>query len=114
MNNENLTIKFWVFYNNSPVKLRLLKGESISFGKSERSEEGWNSEHYVYERTNDQLFRSTYLDGKDCDGRLSQEYHEQCKPGNEYAFKITTGHLTPLWEEFDSSQHDYYAEAMGY
>jgi len=100
-------------------------GEEFSVGGSTTHEEGWSSWHECYFVDNGHLILQSESDGRDCDGRLSTyaEYaarivskgRVETKPhwnaGGEYS---SPDGLTIAWNDVQSGQRDYAAEAAGY
>jgi hypothetical protein len=110
-------VTFWVYFDEQWTGVRLAPGESRDFVSGGKTDEGWSSEAevYTYDAENGMITLDAYSDGRDCDGRLSTEWHGYClitgldaRPADEY------GPARPVWQELRKGQRDYAAEAMGY
>ena len=110
--------RFWIWWNGW-TKLTLKPEETISFGRSEPTDEGWSSNHEQISLSEGDVIRECSSDGVDCDGRLSQYSVVTCKVEDLQKVKFTdrdTGQELDLpdWQKEESGQRDYRAEAMGY
>ena len=122
-------VRFWALVNGGMVKLRLAKGESVSFGESEETEEGWRSrgETYFYD-TGYVIRHEWWSRERDCDG-LHETFgetecgvawlHDQPYVRERWAFDgfrsdPECAYLLPAWEDIRTSQRDHTAERAGY
>jgi hypothetical protein len=123
--------RFWVYLNGSPVKLTLRPGAELHHYWGEPNDEGgWSSAAHRWEYVvNDPDFpphvlRECTIDGRDCDGRLTQHYDSVCSvedlaahvvEGAEYKdFHDGREICYPKWERTTAWNRDEFAEAMGY
>ena len=106
--------RFWDYVNNNPVKLTLRPGQSRSWGKWERTDEGWSSEGYTWSHEGDGVRCQYGSDGMDCDGRLRRGLAVFAPLAKLRARQATDGPAVPAWEDAESWQRDYAAEAAGY
>ena len=129
--------RFWVWWQDGPVKITLKPGERLTAYSFSRGDEGWSSytESWVHE--GDRVTRQSTNDGRDCDGRLTQwndDYallidleqevmwmaplRSRLSMWKDYQDEIPWTHdgfviQRPAWQEGKSSQRDYTAEADG-
>lgn len=114
------TVTFWTYFEDRWQGIRLtLGGEPVALGWSERTDEGWSSAHESYELVEDDeglvVLCEVYTDGRDCDGRLSTEWHGFCRAENLTATpEDEYGPARPQWAKLRRGQRDYSAEAAGY
>lgn len=108
--------RFWTWINGQTTKVTLRPGQSLSHYQWERTDEGWSSEFHSWEYTDNLIRRYCVSDGRDCDGRLTQEQVAECP-----VVDLASGYSDleervryPEWTEEGRSQRDEYAEAMGY
>jgi hypothetical protein len=100
------------------IKVTLKPGKSIEEHSSGKTEEGWRSESCRWTNDGERVTREYSSCGSDCDGRLDRHGTDQC-PIDElhdiepYHCKDPAIRM-PRWQEEESSQRDYAAEAMGY
>ena len=110
-----MNARFWTYANGSPVKLTLHDGQSLSWGRSGPTDEGWSSEWNRYSLSGVMLRLEYESDGSGCDGRLSSG-------GTTVTTldKLTSGFrdddevVFPEWEHEDDHRRDYQAEDAGY
>ncbi len=113
MNNQIVpaaNARFWAYINGSWVKLTLAPHESLTWGESHRTEEGWESNEKRWHWNGHTLELEWCNDGSDCDGRLTRS-------GIELATSCTKnedGLNVPDYETHRNTQRDYNAEAAGY
>lgn len=70
--------RFWTFENNSWVKLTLEPGQSLTWGKSARDEEGFSAEGNTWSHDGDRVLLQWSRSGRDCDGYVSEAGELQC------------------------------------
>ena len=63
--------RFWVWINGGYVKITLQPGKSLEHHKRWTHDEGWSSETVRWSHEPYGIYRRTWTDGRDCDGRLS-------------------------------------------
>lgn len=110
------TARFWVPHGESYVRLTLRNGESRHHYEWHRTDEGFSSELNVWTFEDGLVRHQNSLDGRDCDGRLTQFYETAC-PVDHLARLPAYGDTTikvPDWQLEKRGQRDYSAEAMGY
>lgn len=109
-------VRFWVWWNDGLVKLTLRPNKTLRMYHTEQHDEGWSSEHEVYEIGDDGMVYSySGSDGADCDGRLSMSFIYVCKPGSmQSKYNKHAKVWYPDWQEESACQGDQYAEVMGY
>lgn len=110
------TAKFW-FYAAGWVRIRLRPGQTLEWGVSTPTDEGYHSQSVRWTHDGDHVTRILTTDGRDCDGRFSTESLTTC-PIDRLAAETHPIHpkwpATPAWESVRSRQRDYSAEAAGY
>jgi hypothetical protein len=111
--NELKNARFWIYVNTGPVKLTLSPGQSLSWGKFNRTDEGWESEERTWEHQGGRIQMAWCYDGVDCDGRLRQG-GQRFALVTELKDKDFEGISWPIWVEEEFCQRDYSAEAAGY
>jgi predicted RNA-binding Zn-ribbon protein involved in translation (DUF1610 family) len=137
-------VRFSVFENGSHAVLTLRRGNSLEWATGHPTEEGYSAEGCLwYWPSGDSfIYRDSWTDGRDCDGRLSTDTscrvhvndlraraYATCPKCGQHIERDTRrgicfycGRLpvgvewtrVPRWERLDSSQRDYAAEAAGY
>jgi hypothetical protein len=101
-------VRFWVYWNNSPVKITLRPKSTVSFGKYEDTEEGYSAIEHSYEfDDNGNVIKSITERSCDCDGPFTQWENYRC---DREKLKFNN----PVWESIDAGQCDAYAAAMGF
>ena len=112
--------RFWVWHHDSPVRLCLRLGESITLSEGGRTDEGGYSSSSTYHISCGRVVCETHTDSTDCDGRMSSHNTVDC---SVYELESRTGPdddalacsvRWPAWERVSSGQRDYSAEAAGY
>ncbi len=102
------TIRFNVSNAGSIVRLTLRPGQVLSHETSGPTDEGWYMRGEAWHHDGDEIRREWCSDGADCDGRLS-------RGGTDFWDGLTLNDYGyPDWQEQNSSQRDYRAEAAGY
>lgn len=96
-----MATRLWIRWNHSDARITLTEDKPVTLYHSSPTDEGWHSEGCTYWLENGIVYADHYTDGRDCDGRLSTEYHTR---------RLTDG----TWELLNRSQRDYTAEAAGY
>ena len=110
-------VRFWTFLNGSPVRLKMTPGQSLEWGNSYRTDEGWASEFERWEYDGFEVTCESETDGCDCDGRLSRHYETVALVSDLAAGSADMDDplvVFPVWQRVSSGQRDYSAEAMGY
>lgn len=117
------TARFWVWWNDGWCKLSVRPGESMIAVRCARTDDGWSSriETYSYPEGSDRVQSVCLSEGRDCDGRLSQNWEGYCLLTELSAvpcYSSPPRHpvcvMTPHWRRFGENQRDYSAESMGY
>lgn len=95
--------------NGGDVRLALKPGVPLEVHSGGPTEEGYSycSHTYTWRPDEGLVYLSVYSSGSDCDGRLDH-FVELVAP----AWQVMCG--VHRWDELESHQRDYYAEAMGY
>lgn len=106
--------RFWDYLNNGRVKITLRPGQSLTWSKWYRTDEGWSSEGCTWSHEGDGVRCQYGTDGVDCDGRLRQGGELFAPLADLRTGETVDGIPYPAWEEIESWQRDYAAEAAGY
>lgn len=116
MTTEMNTIRFWHFSpSGEDVLIKIRKGQTLHHHYATQTDEGWHSETNVWHFDGRTLTSEWITDGRDCDGRLQQFGESFCSADNIRAgYVADDGTVYPKWEQGESSQRDYSAEAMNY
>jgi len=105
-----ISVPVWGSFDDetSTAVVKLRRGQKLSHGAYERTEEGYSSSWVIWSFDGETVTREWGSDGSDCDGRLSRGGEDvwDCSTLNDYGF--------PEWADVESHQRDYSAEAMGY
>lgn len=110
------TIRFWIWHNESPVRLSLQDGQELQLTGGGHNEEGYSYWSDTYSREDNIVRCEHFTTSRDCDGRLDTdsvsqfEFGDRAVDENEFA----PGILFPTWKKRHSGQRDYNAEAAGY
>ena len=110
-----INVKFWVWINDSPVKLKLRPGQSLRWHRAWDTDEGWSStaEQWVYDADDGLIHRDCVDDGCDCDGRLTRSHSLVTAPW-QVADNEVDGIRYPDWQIESADVYDQFAQAAGY
>lgn len=124
-----MNARFWIYANESWVKITLRPGQSLSWSYGGRTDEGYSYHYETYESDGETVECLITDTGRDCDGRLDRYWR------GEVAIKdLPPAHLRdaiePIdadqpsygmrpvhrvqWQEAGACQRDEYAEIAGY
>lgn len=107
--------RFWVWFHNSPVKLTLKPGKTLSYASGGATDEGWHSESEQFWHEGDVIVRERVSDGCDCDGRLTTTSEYICPLSDLAENFVEEDNLAyPEWIRKNSCQYDEFARTMGY
>jgi hypothetical protein len=107
-----MSVRFWVWWNDSPVRLCLR--DSVTLYSRWRHEEGWTSVEEQYVRDGDWVVTTRIEDGRDCDGRLRVVSIARAHVSALSARTSVDGLRTPDWRRVRAYQRDFTAEKAGY
>lgn len=112
------TLRFWTWAIDGFVKLSLRPGDVLTWGTGGPNEEGWSSRTNQWRHDGTRVVHTLNTDQRDCDGRLST-HNVEAAQRYDLAIHRRIGDdgvavRLPAWENLDSSQRDYAAEAAGY
>lgn len=107
------TMRFWIHYRGAPVRLTIHDGETLEFGYSEPTEEGYSGEGERITRDGWELTREYVNFGRDCDGPIRSGgtliWHPLC------GTRLHDDIEYPAWQQADDTWVcDEYAQAAGY
>lgn len=126
------TARFWTWINSDWVKISLKPEQSLSWGRSERTDEGWSAEGVTWEHDGTGVCQESWTRGKDCDGVsgwsdesfcllpclrsvLSVDFSRWDKPAAFCLDEKGQPLFRPLWRDARGAEcYDQYAEAAGY
>jgi hypothetical protein len=119
-----VNVRFWVWINGGWVRLTLRPGQTLEHCKHCRTDEGWSAEWTRWTHDWDQVVRESVSDGRDCDGRLTEDWMDFCPFERldqlEYSHWASDCHngvpiRSPAWEEYGPGRvYDEYAQAANY
>lgn len=115
MNTRNA--RFWTYLNGHPVKLSLRPGQSLSWRKSWRTDEGWDSEACTWPHKGAGVairWIRPPTDNMDCDGCLREDSGGFSPLDRLHAGREVDGITFPAWEISEGWRLDEAAEADGY
>ncbi|MBR0998800.1 hypothetical protein ABIF65_003718 [Bradyrhizobium japonicum] len=110
------TARFWHYHKSGAVKIKLRPGQTVHHSHGGRTDEGWHRESNAFQFDGRTVTVEWCNDGADCDGRLTRSGISHCAADRLTAgyHDTETGESFPDWQEGESSQRDYAAEAAGY
>lgn len=111
-----MTVRFWQFINDSPVRLALsARHPRLTFEGGGPTEEGYRSLEAEYRLVGDYIERETWSDERDCDGRVTSHTVARCRLDRLDDHRYDDAEACyPVWEILDERHRDYSAERMGY
>jgi hypothetical protein len=110
-----INARFWVYANDSLVKLTLKPGQVLRHVEGGYTDEGysWTETRWEYDDFDCKLLRSKTTESRDCDGRM--DYFSEYECGLiELNYSRDGEEDYPDWKVLHRSQRDYSAEAAGY
>src|SRR5262245_45210739 len=117
------TVRFWVFYRNSFVRLSLRPGQTLRADHGGRTDGGdsHTGHRWHYDAEGGMVGWEGTTWGRDCDGRYESGNTSAFPVGNaakrdmgELLGSDYTGILAPEWTTLERIQRDDTAEAAGY
>jgi hypothetical protein len=107
--------RFWTTINNSPVKITLKPDETLEWGRTEPTNEGYSHEGLSFSHDDGIVVCEAANGGRDCDGVL-YSYSTLACPREQLARRLCTenGLLFPAWKQVNADQYDQYAQAANY
>jgi hypothetical protein len=114
--------RFWIWWNQSWVKLTLKPGQEVTLLSGGPTDEGYSHSAETYVHEGDRVACSVANESRDCDGPGSYYWSGACLLSNlaarpmweVHACPENNGIRAPEWERLDSCRRDEFAEAMGY
>lgn len=114
--------RFWIWHNQSWVKLTLQPHETLEILEGGYTDEGYSHECTTYTHDGDGVSREYTCNACDCDGPISNQTDSYCSLEDLRAVDMmeyyncpeNEGIFRPEWERTYAGQRDVYAEAMGY
>jgi len=112
------TARFWIFENDSFVRLSLRDGESLRWATGGRTDEGYRWAGCTWSREGSHITLQWGSEERDCDGRFDRSGELETTTLEltaRAAYGDETGLIRlPEWHDVDSRQRDHTAEAAGY
>ena len=104
-------VRFRVWHNDQYTKLTLRPDQTLEFGRSERTEEGysWECDRYTYDAETETVTHEAFEGGRDCDGYSSEKWIWTIP-----AKSLTLRDSFSAWVKVEHGQRDMTAEAAGY
>lgn len=99
------TAKFWIYWNESQILLKLKDGEEINLFKHFQHDEGYSKTFIKYYRKKARITCEEITFSRDCDGRYEDRRQTVALIGNCPNLQ---------WRESDHVTRDYSAETAGY
>lgn len=113
---SNTTARFWVYLNDGIVRIKLRKGQELSWAEGGQTDEGFSYTGHCWSFDGEEVFYNIVTNACDCDGPISHGSSAFCKL-RELAV-IANEECTqafPHWQQRGRGwQRDAYAEAAGY
>lgn len=113
--------RFWTWCGDGWVKVTLRPGQSLLWGRFERTDEGYNVEscRWEYDDGLGLVMEEYTSGGRDCDGRLTVHTDYVCPVDELAAVPAESDEYgdrpaRPAWVRTADWQRDEYAEAAGY
>jgi hypothetical protein len=108
--------RFWTFENAAWVKITLRAGQSLSWGKWARADEGFAAEGNTWSHQGDRVLLQWSRSGRDCDGFMSEAGELECALSELNAVDADTDMpARPDWQKVGPVRcRDSFAEAAGY
>ena len=107
--------RFW-HYHHGLVKIKISDGQTFHHSHGGATDEGYHWEGARYSFDGQTVTCEWSSQSRDCDGRLDRSGVTHCdveRLAQGYADN-ETGATFPAWEQGETRQRDYSAEAMGY
>lgn len=111
--------RFWTFENNSSVRLKIERGQTLRWWSFDQDEEGWSARMATWsiDDERDLLVLEFLTQGRDCDGRHEFGGEMVCSLWDLESGTAADGVRYPDfdWDWDDKCwQRDEFAEAAGY
>lgn len=129
--------RFWIYWNDTFIKVRLRPGQTLRLHRFARDEEGWSARTETWFHDDTEVATTVHFEGVDCDGRTSETRSFRCvlfdlqrepvnplwrqrTPRQDLMHPWHLDHtrqrpiLNPVWRETSRHRRDYAAEAAGY
>jgi len=107
----------WMDDDANTISLTVTEGKPLILSSGGPTDEGYSYTVEEFALEGDYLHLAQTTKAQDCDGRIEHYSDRRCHKDNLAAHQAhinDTIELFPLWEDCESSQRDYSAEAMNY
>lgn len=111
---NDMQARFWTFKNDAPVLVKINAGQTLQWGESHATDEGYSATGETWHFDGERIYREWMNDGRDCDGRLTHSGSDYCPISQLRAGPEMDGVAYPAWQDSESEQRDEYAELMNY
>lgn len=110
-----MNARFWIYHNDSVVKLTLRPEEEVSFFSGGLTDEGYSYQTEIYRHQGDHVERTIDASSRDCDGRFdSYSKFTCCLEALRSCYNENVDIMYPDWIRKNAYQRDYNAEMAGY
>ena len=100
--------RFWIVAaHGGLVRIKLRPGQTVSHYFCQETDEGYTSEATVYAFDGRTVTAQDFIDGRDCDGRLSDTFESTCDYSELRAGNVVDGERFPLWQQAHTGRRDY-------
>lgn len=109
-----MNARFWNYVNGSTVKLTIRPGQTLSWSKCWRHDEGWSRETVTFSHVGTGVEVESISDGRDCDGYVNAKSSSYCPIANLSKGSIREGVKFPRWHDPEVEVYDQFAQRAGY
>ena len=106
--------RFWVWWQDGWVKIKLKPGRTLEFNRHERHDEGHSFECCRYTHDGLEIGMESTSGGRDCDGYSENRYDAVCPIDRLCAVTAQDGTKVPEWRDEKTSVYDQYAQLSNY
>lgn len=109
-----MNARFWDYVNGSTVKIVIRPGQTLSWSKAWRHDEGWSREAVTFRHVGSGVEVESIADGRDCDGYAQTSSTSYCPIANLRKGSIIKGKRFPKWQDPEVEVYDQFAQLAGY
>jgi hypothetical protein len=106
--------RFWIYYRSGFVRLKINAGQTLHFSYGGPTDEGYSWHGEAYDFDGGIVACDWRTDARDCDGRMVRTGSSYCSYARLSKGYQEDGIAFPAWQNAETGQRDYAAEAMGY
>lgn len=113
---SNPVARFWVWYGNGLVRIKLRKGQQLSCSEGGQTDEGFSYTGHCWAFDGEEVSYDTVTNARDCDGPISRGGSSFCRLADLNGhYSREDGVPFPKWQDRGKAwQRDANAEAAGY